>query len=73
MTMKPLTLHLQLSAFEKLHTLADGRGRLAEVEKKHLRLLLSDHSLILGRLQDAGVNIEESDGNRRKVRPKIGA
>ncbi len=65
---QPLTLYLPLQIFEELHEAADGRGKKASVNKADLLALLMDHSRVLAKLADCGIETEESYANCNAVR-----
>ncbi len=56
---RPLTLYLPLATFEKLHAIADGRGRFCKVSKKDLAALLMDHANALNHLVEAQVEVRD--------------
>ncbi len=65
---QPLTLYLPLAIFEKLHRLADGRGKFCKVSKRDLAALLMDHASALAKLADVQVEMEESYATHSTIR-----
>ena len=63
-----LQLHLPLTAFERLHVAADGRGVSCKAIKKDLCALLMDHSRILSVLKEMGVPVEDNYADSSHVR-----
>ncbi len=57
---RPLMLSLTLKTFEKLHKVAERKGKKASVDKIDLLALLMDHARALARLQAEGVETEEN-------------
>jgi hypothetical protein len=47
-----------MAVYERLHRLADGRGKEVRVVKSELRKLLVDHTRLLTKLRDEGYNVE---------------
>jgi hypothetical protein len=57
-----LTLSTDSVTFDDFHKSAEGRGEFTKVDKAKLRLLLMDHSAMVAKLKDKGVEVQSWDG-----------
>ncbi len=63
-------LKVTLGRFEILHQAADGAGKYASISRRDLVDLLADHSMMIGRMKDEG--LEVTDGlNSPPIPPRV--